>query len=279
MDVRIEPNSNWYESRRLTGRASPLRRGSICPIGGARNPLKHGGRTTRTISMSGIESLSHGSRRERNNHHVGVYFSKRLQLLDQECSVAHSNRNHIWFYQSAIARRAIAIFTVTANAASQSYGAEQFMARTIWLKTTSSRHITAPMMNAGGTGSIFVNYAVDDFYLLRVAAVEARITHARGTVSSSGKGTTDRVSRLMISTGAVTSSRIPQRLAWLGAQERRRRPFRSIWRRGTVTTTCGKRVGQDRYHTRYEAAALSSTMQGTRSVGDKVNLHRRVFGE
>src|SRR3989442_938451 len=63
--------------------------------------------------------------------------------------------------------------------------------------------------------------------LLRRGSSRARITTRRGTVSSSGRGTMDRVSRPMISTGAVTSSPRSATSGLAGSQERRRRPFRS----------------------------------------------------
>jgi len=69
----------------------------------------------------------HGSLRERNNSHVGVYFYNAYNCWVKNVRSLNSNRNHVWFYQSAHVTARDSYFYGTANAASQSYGAEQFM--------------------------------------------------------------------------------------------------------------------------------------------------------
>jgi hypothetical protein len=163
------------------------------------------------ISMSGIENLSIDHSGSGTTVTSGVCFYNAYNCCIRNVRSLNSNRNHVWFYQSAHITARDSYFYGTANAASQSYGVEQFMGADNLVENNIFQHVTAPMMNAGGTGSVFgYNYAVDDYYFASAWQQSSSYHHADapGQLRYGARGHAVECGR-----GAVKPDRVQQRRA------------------------------------------------------------------
>jgi hypothetical protein len=223
------------------------------------------------ISMSGIESLSMDHSGSGTTVTSGVYFYNAYNCWVRNVRSLNSNRNHVWFYQSAHVTVRDSYFYGTANGASQSYGAEQFMAADNLVENNIFQHVTAPMMNAGATGSVFgYNYAVDDYYFASAWQQSSSYHHAAGNSfilweGNDGPGLT--ADDIHGSSHFITGFRN----VWLGWEPGKTQETIPIhleaWNR--YYNFVGNVLGRIGYHTRYESAALSSTDAGSASLGNK----------
>jgi len=119
---------------------------------------------TTTIKMSGVENLSldHTA----SNEQAGIVLMNAYNCWVKNVRSLNPNRSHVWLYLAAASTVRDSYFYGTKNAASQSYGAESYMASDNLVENNIFQHITAPMMmNGAASGSVFgYNYAVDDYY-------------------------------------------------------------------------------------------------------------------
>jgi hypothetical protein len=222
------------------------------------------------ISMSGIENLSMDHSGSGTTITSGVYFYNAYNCWVKNVRSLNSNRNHVWFYQSAHVTVRDSYLYGTANAASQSYGAEQFMGADNLVENNIFQHITAPMMNAGATGSVFgYNYAVDDYYFASAWQQSSSYHHAAGNSfilweGNDGPGLT--ADDIHGSSHFITAFRN----VWLGWEPGKTQETIPIhleaWNR--YYNFVGNVLGKSGYHTRYEAAASSAGNAGNASVGD-----------
>jgi hypothetical protein len=221
--------------------------------------------------MSGIENLSVDHAGSGTAITSGIYFYNAYNCWVRNVRSLNSNRNHVWFYQSAHVTARDSYFYGTANAASQSYGAEQFMGADNLVENNIFHHITAPMMNAGATGSVFgYNYAIDDYYFASAWQQSSSYHHAAGNSfilweGNDGPGLT--ADNIHGSSHFITAFRN----VWLGWEPGKTQETIPIhleaWNR--YYNFVGNVLGKIGYHTRYEAAASSSTDAGNASVGDQ----------
>ena len=158
----------------------------------------------------------------------------------------------------------------THNAASESYGTDQFVASDNLVENNIFQHVAAPMMNEGASGSVHAyNYSVDDYYTAGGTAPEwqqsSAYHHAAGNAfllweSNAGAGL--MADDIHGSSHFVTAFRnywtgrdIPTKTQETVAVhlEAYNRYYNLV---GNVLGTAG-------YHTRYESAAASSTDRGS----------------
>jgi hypothetical protein len=182
----------------------------------------------------------------------------------------NGNRNHVWLYQSAHITVRDSYFYGTAHAASESYGTEQFMASDNLIENNIFQHITAPMQNVGGTGSVFgYNFAVDDHYgVVATWQQSSSYHHAAGNSfllweGNDGPGLT--ADDIHGGSHFVTA----WRNVWIGWEPGKTQETIPIhleaWNR--YYNVVGNVLGKSGYHSRYETAASSPTDLGRASVG------------
>jgi hypothetical protein len=224
------------------------------------------------ISMSGIENLSLDHAGSGTTIKSGVYFYNAYNCWVKNVRSLNSNRNHVWLYQSAHITVRDSYFYGTANAASQSYGTEQFMSADNLVENNIFEHITAPMLNTGATGTVFgYNYAIDDYYgVSSTWQQSSSYHHAAGNSfflweGNDGPGLT--ADDIHGSSHFITAFRN----VWLGWEPGKTQETIPIhleaWNR--YYNFVGNVLGKIGYHTRYEAAASSSSDAGNASVGDR----------
>ena len=223
------------------------------------------------ISMSGIENLTLDHAASGTSIKSGIYFYNAYNCWIRNVRSLNSNRNHVWLYQSAHVTVRDSYFYGTANAASESYGVKQFMAADNLVENNIFQHITAPMMNAGGTGTVFgYNYATDDYYgVSSTWQQSSSYHHAAGNSfllweGNDGPGLT--ADDIHGSSHFITAFRN----VWLGWEPGKTQETIPVhleaWNR--YYNFVGNVLGKIGYHTRYEAAASSSTDPGNSAVGD-----------
>jgi hypothetical protein len=224
------------------------------------------------ISMSGIEHLSIDHSASGTAIKSGIYFFNAYNCWVKNVRSLNANRNHVWLFQSAHVTVRDSYFYGTANAASESYGTEQFMTADNLVENNIFQHITAPMMNAGGTGTVFgYNYAIDDYYGVNPTWQQSSsYHHAAGNSfflweGNDGPGLT--ADDIHGSSHFITAFRN----VWLGWEPGKTEETIPIhleaWNR--YFTFVGNVLGKIGYHTRYEAAASSSIDPGNASVGNR----------
>ena len=224
------------------------------------------------ISMSGIENLSLDHAGSGTTIKSGVYFYNAYNCWVRNVRSLNANRNHVWLYQSAHLTVRDSYFYGTANAASESYGAEHFMSADNLIENNIFQHITAPMLNAGGTGSVFgYNYAIDDYYAVAPAWQQSSsYHHAAGNSfllweGNDGPGLT--ADDIHGSSHFITAFRN----VWLGWEPGKLQETIPVhleaWNR--YYNFIGNVLGKVGYHTRYEAAAASPSDPGNASAGDR----------
>ncbi len=134
------------------------------------------------IMLDGIEDLSldHSG----SNAQSGIVFFNAENCWAKGIRSLDANRNHIWLYQSAHITVADSYFYGTHNAASQSYGVENYMGSDNLVENNIFQHITSPMMtNGAASGDVWAyNYAIDDYYAVSPSwMMGAAWFHAGGT--------------------------------------------------------------------------------------------------
>ena len=137
------------------------------------------GQSTSMISGAGVEDLSldHSAASGRS----GIYFIFAVNSWVKNVRSFWSNRNHVWLYESAHNTVRDSYFYGTQNAASQSYGIEEFMASDNLIENNILHHIATPLQTNTGSGSVFAyNYTFDDYYNSQPDMAAEKLVSARG---------------------------------------------------------------------------------------------------
>jgi hypothetical protein len=129
----------------------------------SQSPQAFWGNSSSMISSAGVEDLSmdHSA----TDGKSGVYVIFAIDSWVKNVRSLKSNRNHVWLYLSAHNTVRDSYFYGTQNAASQSYGIEEYMASDNLIENNILHHIATPLQTNEGTGSVFgYNYTFDDYY-------------------------------------------------------------------------------------------------------------------
>jgi hypothetical protein len=95
----------------------------------------------------------------------GIYLIYARDSWVKNVRSLNSNRNHVWLYESAFCTIRDSYFYGTQNAASQSYGIEEYMTSSNLIENNIFHHIATPLQTNTGSGSVFAyNYSFDDYY-------------------------------------------------------------------------------------------------------------------
>jgi len=139
------------------------------------------GNSTSMFSGVGVEDLSMDH--SNTDGKSGLYFIFATNSWAKNVRSLNSNRNHVWLYESAHNTIRDSYFYGTQNAASQSYGIEEFMASDNLIENNIMHHIATPLQTNEGTGSVFgYNYTFDDYYNVSPTWQQASsYLHASGT--------------------------------------------------------------------------------------------------
>ncbi|HZT70128.1 MAG TPA: hypothetical protein VFC10_10345 [Terriglobia bacterium] len=134
------------------------------------------------VMLDGIEdmSLDHSG----STAQSGIVFFNAENCWVEGIRSVDANRNHIWLYQASHITIASSYFYGTLNAASQSYGVENFMGSDNLIENNIFQHITAPMMHsAASSGNVWAyNFSTDDYYAISAGWMMAGTwLHAAGT--------------------------------------------------------------------------------------------------
>jgi hypothetical protein len=130
---------------------------------GSQSPQAFWGNSTSMISGAGVEDLSMDSSLMTGKS--DIYFIFAVNSWVKNVRSLWSNRNHVWLYESAHNTVRDSYFYGTRNAASQSYGIEEYMASDNLIENNILHHIATPLQTNTGTGSVFAyNYTFDDYY-------------------------------------------------------------------------------------------------------------------
>jgi hypothetical protein len=83
----------------------------------------------------------------------------------QNVSSTHANRNHVYPYQSKNVSIVNSYFFGTQNAASESYGIEDFISSDLLVQNNIFQQVAAPKIGAGCSGCVFAyNFWINDLY-------------------------------------------------------------------------------------------------------------------
>ena len=164
----------------------------------ARNPQAWWSNDT-PITMSGVEDLTVDHTNSNNN--AGITFYNAYNGWVKNVRSIKSNRNHVWFWQSAHNIVRDSYFYDTKAGASVSYGVETFIGSDNLIENNIFQKVTSPMMAAGGAqGEVYgYNYATDHPFSGGWMQTSP-IMHATGSAFILGEGT--------ISTAGYESDRI-----------------------------------------------------------------------
>jgi MYXO-CTERM domain-containing protein len=141
------------------------------------------------ITMSGIEDLAidHSASDERS----GIFFFNAYNCWVKNVKSVGANRNHVWFYLTAGAVVRDSYFYGTKNAASQSYGVENYGGSDNLVENNIVEHITAPLIdNGASTGMVYgYNYSIDDYYSVSPGwMMGSNLLHGAGTAMALHEG-------------------------------------------------------------------------------------------
>ena len=129
----------------------------------------------------GIENLSLDN--TASSADAGIYFFNCYNCWVKNVRSLNGNRNHVWVYQSAHVTIRDSYFYGTQNAASESYGVEQYMASDDLIENNIFQKITAGTLAQSTEGSVQgYNYSVYDYYsVVADWMMGAHWLHAEGT--------------------------------------------------------------------------------------------------
>jgi len=206
-----------------------------------------------------------------DSHHVSVYSTNAYNCWSGMSGRSTPTGTTSGFTSRRTVTARDSYFYGTAHAASQSYGAEQFMAADNLVENNIFQHITAPMMNAAPQIRFGYNYRVDDTTLLRRGAGELLSPRRPKQFHSLGGNDGPRFSPPDNIHGADHSS---PRSATLAGWSREDAGHHSDPARGGGTryyNVVGNVMGKNRVSHRDETAAPSSTdgrecLGGARSI-------------
>jgi hypothetical protein len=224
------------------------------------------------ISGSGVEDLSMDHSATASNINAGTFFFNAYGCWLKNIRDVNSKEKHVWMYQSAHLTVRDSYFYGTQNAASESYGTDQFSSSDNLIENNIFQHVANPMMNEGGSGSVQAyNFSVDDFYTAGGNAPawqqSSSYHHAAGNYYMLWEGNVG---------SGLTADDIHGTSHFITA-------FRNYWTgRDTLIKTqetiavhleafnryyniVGNVLGTPGYHTRYESAATSATDAGSAS--------------
>jgi hypothetical protein len=231
------------------------------------------------ISGSGVEDLAMDHSNTGPGINAGTFFYNAYGSWLKNIRDVNSKQKHVWMYQSAHLTVRDSYFYGTHNAASESYGTDQFIGSDVLVENNIFQHVASPMMNEGASGSVHAyNYSVDDYYTAGGTAPEwqqsSAYHHAAGNafilwegnagaglMSDDIHGTSHFVTALRnYWTGRDIPTKTQETIAvHLEAYNR----YYNIV--GNVLGTAG-------YHTRYESAASSPT-----DSGDSTNANASIY--
>jgi len=130
----------------------------------SQSPQAFWGLPSSTISGAGVEDLSL-DHTDAVDGKSGIYFIFAFNSWVRNVKSVRANRNHVWLYESAHITIRDSYFYATQNAASESYGIEEYMTSDNLIENNILHHIAVPMQTNSGSGSVFgYNYSFDDFY-------------------------------------------------------------------------------------------------------------------
>jgi hypothetical protein len=222
------------------------------------------------ISGSGVEDLSMDHSTTASNVNAGTFFFNAYGCWLKNIRDINSKEKHVWMYQSAHLTVRDSYFYGTQNAASESYGTDQFSSSDNLVENNIFQHVANPMMNEGASGSVHAyNFSADDYYTAGGNAPgwqqSSSYHHAAGNYYILWEGN---------SGAGLTADDIHGTSHFVTA-------FRNYWTgRDTVLkfqqtnaihleafnryyNIIGNVLGTPGYHTRYESAAISATDAGS----------------
>ncbi len=149
----------------------------------AMNPQAFWGNPNSYSRGNGVEDLSMDHAGTGSGPKTGIDLKFTYDSWVKNVRSLYANRNHIWLFQSFRSTIRDSYFYGTQNAASQSYGIEEFMASDNLIENNILHHIAAPLQTNGGSGSVFAyNYTFDNFFSPSPAWQQASsYLHSAGT--------------------------------------------------------------------------------------------------
>jgi len=223
------------------------------------------------ISGSGVEDLSMDHSNTASGINAGTFFFNAYGSWFKNIRDINSREKHIWMYQSAHLTVRDSYFYGTHNAASDSYGTDEWIASDNLIENNIFQHITAPMMNEDGHGTVQAyNYSVDDYYYVSSWQQSSSYHHAAGNAFLLWEGN---------SGSGLTADDIHGSSHFITA-------FRNYWTGRDIPTKTqetiavhleaynryyniiGNVLGTAGYHTQYESAPSSPTDPGSSANGN-----------
>jgi hypothetical protein len=129
----------------------------------------------------GVEDLSMNHQGSGTNVMSGLFFGNAYDCWAKNIRSLNSNRNHVWFFETAHSTVRDSYFFGTINAASQSYGVETYLAADSLVENNIFQHVTSPMMIGNNTGTVFgYNYSIDDYYYTAAWFMGSNAIHDAG---------------------------------------------------------------------------------------------------
>lgn len=146
------------------------------------SPQVSWGNANAYVSGVGLENFSVDHAKSKNGK-AGIYFIFANNSWVKNVRSLNANRNHVWLYESLRCTVRDSYFYGTQNAASQSYGVEEFMASDNLVENNILHHIATPLQTNEGTGTVFgYNFTTDDYYNVSPTWQQASsYLHAAGT--------------------------------------------------------------------------------------------------
>jgi hypothetical protein len=220
----------------------------------SQQPQAFWGNPSSVISGVGVEDLSldHTAATDGKS---GIYFIFAMNSWVKGVRSLNANRNHVWLYESAHITVRDSYFYGTQNAASQSYGIEEYMTSDNLIENNILHHIAVPLQTNTGSGSVFgYNYSFDDYYNVSPTWMQASsYLHGAGTgmvLHEGNEGTGFDGDDVHGSHNFATAFR-NYYIGWEPGKDEQTNPVK-LYALNRYMNFVGNVLGKSGYHNRYE---------------------------